>query len=166
MKTNNNVYRSDWTWQTWKISRDNVQTQTECSSAATGLDAHLWESLEDDRAVRVEVEDSEALHLLGDAAGRGELLAGLPGEDGEHGGVVGGVLPLGEGEGAGASAVVGLVGGGGDHGALPADRLQVDLQRLQAAHRVRALGERLAGADLEIKTPLQILGNIDLLNIL
>ena len=110
----------------------------------------MRESLEDNRTVSIEVEDGEALHLLGDAAGLGDLQAGLPGEDGEHGGVVGGALALGQGEGAGAGAVVGLVGGRRDHGTLPANRLQVDLQSLQAAHRVRPLGERLAGAELKI----------------
>ena len=80
----------------------------------------MWESLQDDRAVRVKVEDGEALHLLGDTAGGGDLLVGLPGEDGEHGGVVGRVLALGEREGAGAGAVVCLVTEGRDDGALPA----------------------------------------------
>ena len=58
----------------------------------------MWESLEDDGPVSLEVEDGEALHLLGDTAGLGDLQAGLPGQDGEHGGVVSGALGLGEGE--------------------------------------------------------------------
>ena len=111
--------RSYWTWQTGKIDCDNVQTQTDCSSAPTGPHTHLWESLQNHRAVRVEVEDGEALHLLGDTAGLGDLQVGLPGEDGEHGGVVGRVLALGEREGAGARAVVGLVGERRDNGAIP-----------------------------------------------
>ena len=81
----------------------------------------MWESLEDDGPVSVEVEDGEALHLLGDTAGLGDLQTGLPGQDGEHGGVVGGALGLGEGEGAGARAVVGLVGERRDNGAIPSN---------------------------------------------
>ena len=119
-------------------------------STATGLHAHLGEGLQDHRAVRVEVEDCEALHLLGDTAGVRQLLSCLPGEDGEDRGVVGWVLPLGQGEGAGAGAVVSLVAEGGDDGPTPAYLLQVHLQGLQAAHRAGSLGQSLACLQLDI----------------
>ena len=72
------------------------------SSAAAGLDSHLGEGLQDDGPVRVEVEDGEAVHLLGHTAGGRQLQSNLPGEDGENRGVVCRVLRLGEREGAGA----------------------------------------------------------------
>ena len=117
-------------------------------STAAGLDTHLGEGLQDHRPVCVEVEDGEAVHLLGDAAGGGQVQPGLPGQDGEDRGVVGGVLGQGKGGGAGAGAVVCLVGEGRDDRPPPADLLQVHLQGLQAAHGPRGLGEGLAWPQL------------------
>ena len=118
------------------------------SSTATRLDTHLREGLQHHGAVRVEVEDGEALHLLGHTAGLRQVCPGLSGQNGQHRGVVGRVLSLGEREGAGACAVVCLVGDRRDHTPSPPHLLQVDLQGLEAAHRLRSLRQRLAWAQL------------------
>lgn len=105
---------------------------------------HVIVLLEDHVLIVIKVKEVDGVELVRHAAGAADALAQLQGvDDGLHGGMVGRPHVLTQGEGAGASAVVGVVTPGGDDPPRPADLLKVHRQgvplaRLQAVQRACA----------------------------
>lgn len=91
----------------------------------------------------VEVQQTDGLEPVGDAAGGPHLVAGELERvhDGAHRGVVGGPQVSAQGERAGALAVVGVVTPGRDDPAGPADLLEVDEERNPLAGLGGAAGQ-------------------------
>lgn len=98
----------------------------------------------------VKVQQADGLESVRDAARRPHLAAGDPERvhDGAHRGVVGGSQAHPQREGAGASAVVGVVPAGRDDPARPADLIKVNKEGRPLA----GLGTR-AGGGVEGCTP-------------